>query len=66
MENLRAKVLSLVDEMKGQKGATSEIGRAAESEDWGKLLDLWQSLGDENAIAALCRDRALEIEEEVK
>ena len=58
---LRKKVLELIDSMKGKKGAKSEIGRAAETQDWGKLLDLWSKLGDAEAIVLLAKDK---IEEE--
>ena len=59
--SLRKQVLELIDSMKGKKGAKSEIGRAAETQDWGKLLDLWNELGDAKAISLLVKDK---IEEE--
>ena len=58
---LRKKVLELIDSMKGKKGSKSEIGRAVETQDWGKLLDLWSKLGDAEAIVLLTKDK---IEEE--
>ena len=33
---LREKVLTLIDSMAGKHGAKSELGRAAETQDWGK------------------------------
>lgn len=60
---LRKKVLELIDSMKGKKGAVSELGRAAETQDWGKLLDLWSKLGNAKAIALLTKD-VLEEEKE--
>lgn len=60
-ESLRKQVLGLVDSMRGKHGAESEIGKAAEDQDWGKFLDLWNTLGDVKAIAFLTKDK---IEEE--
>ena len=60
---LRKKVLELVDSMAGKHGAVSELGRAAETQDWGKLLDLWNELGDAKAISLLVKDK-LEEEKE--
>lgn len=60
---LRKKVLELIDSMKGKTGAVSELGRAAETQDWGKLLDIWSKLGDAKAIALLTKD-VLEEEKE--
>lgn len=33
---LRKQVLELIDSMKDKKGAVSELGRAAETQDWGE------------------------------
>ena len=41
-ESLRNQVLGLVDSMRGKHGAESEIGKAAEDQDWGKFLDIWK------------------------
>ena len=60
---LRKQVLGLIDSMKGKKGAKSEIGKAAEIQDWGKLLDIWEEVGDAKAIALLTKD-VLEEEKE--
>ena len=60
---LRKKVLELIDSMKGKKGAVSELGRAAETKDWGKLLDIWKEVGDAKAISLLAKD-VLEEEKE--
>ena len=61
--SLRKQVLELVDSMAGKHGAVSELGRAAETKDWGKLLDLWNELGDAKAISLLVKDK-LEEEKE--
>lgn len=61
--SLREKVLSLIDSMAGKHGAKSEIGKAAEIQDWGKLLDLWAEVGDVKAIALLTNDKLKEEKE---
>ena len=61
---LRKKVLELVDSMAGKHGAVSELGRAAEKQDWGKLLDIWKEVGDVKAIALLTKDVLEEEKEE--
>ena len=63
MENageLRKQVLGLIDSMAGKPGAESELGRAAEIQDWGKLLELWTEVGDVKAIALLTNDKLKE------
>ena len=60
---LRAKVLELVDSMKDKKGAKSDIGRAAETQDWEKFLNLWNKVGDVKAIALLSKDILEEVKE---
>lgn len=60
---LRKQVLDIIDSMRGKKGAKTELGRAAEKQDWGKLLELWTEVGDVKAIALLTKDK-LEEEKE--
>lgn len=62
-ESLRKQVLGLVDSMRWKHGAESEIGKAAEDQDWGKFLDLWNKVVVAKAIALLTKDK-LEEEKE--
>ena len=49
--------------MKDKKGAKSDIGRAAETQDWEKFLNLWNKVGDVKAIALLSKDILEEVKE---
>ena len=62
-ESLRNQVLGWVDAMRGKHGAESEIGKAAEDQDWGKFLDIWKEVGDVKAIALLTNDKLKEEKE---
>ena len=53
---LRKKVLELIDSMKGKKGAKSELGRAAENQNWEQFLKVRDEVGDVKAIALLTKD----------
>lgn len=60
---LRKQVLSLIDSMAGKHGAKSELGRAAENQDWEQLLKIWAEVRDTKAIILLAKDK-LEEEKE--
>ena len=62
--SLRKQVLVVIDSMRGKKGAKTELGRAAEKQDWGNLLDIWKEVGDVKAIALLTKDILEEEKEE--
>lgn len=61
---LRKKVLELIDSMAGKHGAKTELGRAAEKQDWERFLKLWDEVGDVKAICSLIKDKLEEEKEE--